>query len=234
MGLDIGLRRNGVGVADDKTLQICLVDFTLITINGVQYRIKLTPRNYIYVAEKFVEVNDALFKTITDVAIEIQMKSSMEQFAQALGGMIRGRHKHINIRHASPISTRTFYNTRVQDKRIPDKRRYPLRKQLSVATLPRLIPRHADRHRFDELFGDKKDDAVEAALLALWAHHVPERQRVVSGRPDTSIRTKSIVINIPTDDPKTLALTDAERLPFFKKAMRPVTKRRVQAAPNSP
>lgn len=188
-----------------------MLNLTVEHVAGVgSVKCDLPPSRFVKVAHRFVAENDALFSKTRQVAIEIQMGSKMAQLAQALAGVIKGRHPEILVRHVSPVATRAFYNTSVRDPKIPKEDRYPLRKALSVQLRHKLLAREAVLE-LERAFGAKMDDAVEAGLLAVYADAVPEPVRRVGAKDTKAEAWRFVRSVVPWASAADIVMTEPER-----------------------
>lgn len=110
MGVDVGITNLGIGTYDGETLAIGVINLQVENVRGRMMKVELTPERFVDAALRFVDSNAALFATVAQVLIEIQMKAVMKQLAQALAGAIKGRCKF--AAHAfgtyAPRKIRTF------------------------------------------------------------------------------------------------------------------------------
>jgi hypothetical protein len=263
---DVGITNAGVALYDAKKRRIYFKRVNFRVQDG--FLVKLTPVMYLPVITKFVDDQSELFEAVFQVAIEVQMQSNMEQFAQAFGAYIYGvyRSRGMIVRHVSPSATRAYFNSRITDmlvptvvmktnptkRTIPRPMRYPLRKQLSIACLPRLIS-PADQVDFIRVFGtEHQADPIEAALLAIYAHEVDEPRRVAKGVRTLTDHIVEADFTCNFQHPRFIRLSEEERRavlepalagkkrvapsksPGKKRASAPKKKRKTKAAPSSP
>jgi hypothetical protein len=131
-------------------------------------RIQVTPILYPLMMETFINDNASLWPLVTDLGVEIQMIAKFKELAQAFICMVKGRYPHINVRYISPSSVRAYFGTRI----LSGTNRYKRRKQASVDMLNSIMSR-SDAIHFSQVFRPKLDDAIEAALMAIYMLYNP-------------------------------------------------------------
>ncbi len=101
-------------------------------------------------------------------------------------------------------------NTRILTKGVSRSVGYTYRKRLSVAVAPKMFA-PADVRRMRAIFGDKQDDAVEAAIIAVHAYYEHKTRRAAGQRPAQRPAVLAMSAPMAFTSPAQIALTPEER-----------------------
>jgi len=237
MAWDIGWTNCGVDVYDGKSMLVARVNLAVQEVrrNGraATVKLKMQPQYFVRVVEAFVHSNHELMLKVHKVPIEIQKRSVMKELSQCIAGFIQGRYPHTYVYFVSPVRTRAEMNTRVLDEPGGSRKKYALRKKLSVAALPKLFGAEGAR-KVRAKFGAKLDDAAEAAILAAYAHHTPVPDVELSGKPTTDPVMVSLRLPVAFSRLEDLELTVAEREAVLRPARKGLPKPRKRASTSAP
>lgn len=189
-------------------------------------KLELNENNYLYAVDKFVNENLKLFAQLDRLLIEQQMSAEMITLSLTLAAYFKGRWPELLVMIVDPVTTRTFFNTRVLHNEISDELAYLCRKQLSMQVLNNVFtPGVVQELRTH--FGEKLDDAAEACLLALYGYHAeaPAERPIPWSRAYGPRK-----INFRAD----VAFADQAELPLTPLQREPLVRRHIAASAATP